>query len=182
MEKKSIDQESERCLALMAQQEKVLASRVEAVRTVLVVLSAKGMVYDLSALRQKIVLAYPDATIFFQTTSGKAIGALVPESVDLLVDFTGPGARQGMFYAKKLRRRARFAVGRNSGFFRKKIYDRIFDEIEMESEIPQELLQKERFVQKKILNLAGVAFTYAGETPPDRGKTIALELPSMQGM
>ena len=181
MEKK-LDQESERSLALMAQQENILESRIEAVRTVLVVLSSKGMVYDLSALRQKIVLAYPDSTIFFQTTSGKAVGASVPESVDLLVDFTGPGQRQGIFHAKKLRRRARFAVGRNSGFFRKKIYDRIFDEIALKSEVPQELLAKERFVQKKVLNLAGIAFTYAGETPPDRGNSIALELPSMQGM
>ena len=71
-------------------------------------------------------------------------------------------------------------MGRNAGFFRKRIYNRIFDEVANQNQVPQEMLAKERFVQKKILALAGVGFVQAGETLPDRGKSIALELPGMQ--
>lgn len=175
-----VDQESQNCLTQMAQQEQVLMSRVLDVRFVLVILSAKGMVYDLGALRQKIVLAYPDSTIFFQTPIGKPMGPASPQKVDLLIDFTGPGQRQGLFFARKLRRKAKFAVGRNSGLFRKRIYDRVFDEKAPDPRLPGEMLERERYVQKRVLNLAGVSFVQAGETPPDRGKTIALELPGMQ--
>lgn len=174
-----MDQESESCLTQIIQQEQVLGQRVEGVRFVLVILSSKGMVYDLSALRQKILLSYPDSTIFFQTTIGKFLGPASPQQVDLLIDFTGPGQREGLFHARKLRRMARFAVGRNAGFFRKRIYDRIFDECASGSDVPNEMLQRERVVQRKVLNLAGVSFMQAGETPPDRGKSIALELPGM---
>lgn len=174
-----MDPESEACLTQMVKQEGVLSNRIPGVKFVLVILSAKGMVYDLEALRQKIVLSYPDAAVFFQTTYGQPIGLETPPKVDLLIDFTGPGQRQKLFYAKKLRRMARYAVGRNAGFFRKSIYDRIFDEREKTAEIPTEMLQRERVVQKKVLNLAGVAFVQTGDTPPDRGKTIALELPGM---
>jgi hypothetical protein len=110
---------------------------------------------------------------------GKPIGPTAPQQVDLLIDFTGPGQRQGWFYARKLRRMARVAVGRNAGLFRKKIYDRVFDE-NQDPSVPQEMLKKERFVQKKVLNLAGVSFVQTSETPPDRGKSIALELPAMR--
>lgn len=175
----NVDQESENCLTQVVQQDQVLANRIPGVKFVLVVLSARGMVYDRDALRQKIIQAYPDAVVFYQTTMGKAIGAASPEQVDLLIDLTGPGQRQGWFFAKKLRRIARFAIGRNAGLFRKKIYDRIFDE-KSEPSLPREILERERWVQKKVFNLAGVAFVQAGETPPDRGKTIALELPGMQ--
>jgi hypothetical protein len=175
----AVDRESEACLTQMAEQEQILANRVSGVKFVLVVLSSRGMVFDLEALRQKIVLTYPDAAVFFQTTDGNPIGPASPEKVDLLIDFTGPRQRQGWFYSRKLRRVARVAVGRNAGLFRKKIYDRIFDEAQ-EPSIPSEMLQRERFVQKKVLGLAGVAFAPAGDTPPDRGKTIALELPAMQ--
>jgi hypothetical protein len=174
-----MDRESEVCLTQIVEQDQVLAHRVSGVKFVLVVLSARGMVFDLEAIRQKVVLSYPDVAVFFQTTMGKPIGPTAPQQVDLLIDFTGPGQRQGWFYARKLRRMARVAVGRNAGLFRKKIYDRIFDE-NQDPSVPQEMLKKERFVQKKVLNLAGVSFVQTSETPPDRGKSIALELPAMR--
>lgn len=175
-----LDPESQACLSLMAKQEEVLSNRISGVKFVLIVLSARGIVFDLEALRQKMMLSYPDAAVFFQTTYGRPVGLESPPSVDLLIDFTGPGQRQKFFYARRLRSLARFAVGRNAGMFRKKLYDRIFDERANASEIPGEMLERERYVQKKVLNLAGVAFIQSGDTPPDRGKTIALDLPGMQ--
>lgn len=175
----AIDPVSEQCLKQMMEQENVLARRLPDVKFILLVLSARGMVFDLEALRQKILLSYPDAAVFFQNTMGKPIGLEPPRKVDLLIDFTGPGQRQSWLHARVLRRMARVVVGRNAGLFRKRIYDRVFDEVLNNSEIPQEMLQRERFVQKKVLNLAGIAVFQTGETPPDQGKTIALELPGM---
>ncbi|MBI2712792.1 MAG: hypothetical protein HYX41_08070 [Bdellovibrio sp.] len=173
------DPESQACLSQMTKQEAILGNRVSGVKFVLIVLSARGIVFDQEALRQKVMLSYPDAAVFFQTTYGQAVGLEAPSRVDLLIDFTGPGQRQRWFFSRSLRKKARFAVGRNAGMFRRRIYDRIFDE-SVESGIPTELLERERYVQKKVLSLAGVAMVPAGETPPDRGKTIALELPRMK--
>ncbi len=175
-----LDRESEHSLIQMAEQEQAVLNRIEGVKFVLVVLSAAGMVYDKEAIRQKILSSYPDSVVFFSNTMGKSIGSLSLKRVDLLIDFTGAGQRQGWFYAKKLRKLARVAVGRNAGFFRKKIYDRIFDEKAAGAQVPLEILARERFVQKKVLNLAGVAFVQAGLALPDLGKSIALELPGMQ--
>ena len=174
------DRESESCLSQMAHQEEVLSNRFSGVKFVLVVLSTNGIVFDREALRQKLVLAYPDAVVFFRNTGGKPIGPVSPEKIDLLIDLTGPGERQAWCYAKKLRRISRMAVGRNAGLFRKKIYDRIYDEKVNDKVIPKGILERERFVQKKIFNLSGVAFLPSGDTPTDRGKTIALGLPGMQ--
>ncbi len=173
----SSDAETQAYLAQIASQERIRANKVAGVRTVLVVLSAAGMVFDIEALRQKILLTYPDAAIFFQTTDGKAIGATVPQQVDLLIDFTGPGQRQGLFHARKLRGMARIAVGRNAGLFRKKIYDRVFDEKAQKASNPDQPLKGERVIQRAVLELAGIALVQAGDSLPDRGKTIALELP-----
>ncbi len=176
-----VDPQSEAFLNLLAEQERVRANRVAGVRTVLVILSARGMVYDRESLRQKILLTYPDAAVFFRTTLGKAVGVEAPVKVDLLIDFTGPGQRQRFFFAKKLRRMARVAVGRNSGLFRKKIYDRIFDEKSAEHarRLPKDLLAREREVQREVLHLAGVALSQQGDVLPDRGRTIALALPGL---
>jgi hypothetical protein len=179
MQNTSSDSQSQDILATMNEQDRVKTSRIAGVRTVLVVLSSKGIVFDTYALRHEIRLAYPDATVFFRTTLGQAIGAPAPAYVDLLVDLTGPGQRQPWLYARKLRRGSRVAVGRNAGLFRKGSYDRVFDE-KKGIELPYETLEKERIVQKKVLELAGIAFVPTGETPPDLGKTIALELPPMQ--
>jgi len=175
-----LDPQSGAFLDRLGEQELVRPNRVPGVRTVLVVLSSLGMVYDIESLRQKILLAYPDSTVFFLNTVGKPIGSTAPQRMDLLVDFTGPGSRQGLFLANRLRRMTRIAVGRNAGFFRKKIYDRVYDEKAHQGELPSEALTRERIVQRKVLNLAGVAFAQHGDTPLDRGKSIALELPPYQ--
>src|SRR6185437_14394959 len=104
------DLESQALLEQMRQQESIKSQRFAGVRTVLVVLSSYGMVYDVASLRHEIRLAYSDATVFFRTTLGKPIGAAAPAYVDLLIDLTGPGQRQGLFYSLKLRRSARSAV------------------------------------------------------------------------
>jgi hypothetical protein len=174
-----LDRESESFLALLADQERVRANRVAGVRTVLVILSAAGMVFDTEALRQKILLTYPDAAVFFRTTRGKPVGAAAPQQIDLLIDFTGPRSRQGLLFAKKLRRMARMAVGRNAGLFRSRIYDRVFDERAKAAELPSDLLERERVVQRQVLALAGVALAQQGDAQPDRGLTIALELPPL---
>ncbi len=176
-----VDLQSETFLALLAQQEKVRANRVPGVRTVLVVLSSRGLVFDMESLKQKILLAYPEAAVFFRTTSGKPVGVATPRRVDLLIDFTSPGSRQGLFYARKLRSLARLAVGRHAGLFRKKIYDRTVDEkgVALQS-LPKDSLDRERVVQRQVLEAVGIAVAPMGDIPADRGQTIALELPAMK--
>ena len=166
-------------LALLAEQERVRGNHVAGVRTVLVVLSAAAMVSDTDALRHKVLSAYPDAAVFFATTQGKPLGAPAPQTVDLMIDMTGPGQRQGIFFAKKLRRMARVAIGRNAGLFRKRIYDRVCDEKQKQAQLPRETLAREREVQRQVLALAGVASVPSADAGPDRGQTIALELPPM---
>ena len=156
-----------------------LGETVPDVRTVLVVLSSAAMVFDSEGIRQKIMMVYNDAAIFFRTTSGKALGVPSPEKVDLLIDLTGPGQRQGLFYAFTLKRMARVSVGRNAGFFRKKLYDFIFDEKVESQNLPIDVFERERLVQKTVLALAGVPFVVAGATTPNREKMIALELPPL---
>jgi hypothetical protein len=138
------------------------------------------MVLDIEAIRQKVLLTYPDSAVFFLTTRGRPMGAEVPDAVDLLIDFTGPRQRQGWFFAKGVRRKARVAVGRNAGLFRSRIYDRVFDEKVKGVTLPHDLLARERMVQRKVLELAGVAVAQQGEALADRGKTIALDLPPMR--
>ncbi len=175
------DAETEYFAEILKDQERIRMARVPKVAKVLVVLSSHGMVYDVEALRQKVVLTYPDAAVFFKTTSGKAIGRDCPQQVDLLIDLTGPRQRQGWFYARKLRSMATFAVGRNAGLFRKGIYDRIFDEKdpEQQKKLPVDMLGRERFAQRRVLELAGVALAQQGDALQDLGGSIALELPAM---
>jgi hypothetical protein len=156
--------------------EKIRQNRVPGVRTVLVVLSSTGMVYDAFSLKAEIGLAYPEAKIFVQTTDGQAMGEPAPSKVDLLVDFTGPRERQGFFRARKLRSMARFAVGRAGS--RKKSFNKVFDE--SVGGLPGEMLERERRVQREVLALAGVDFSPTAVPGPDRGKSIALELPPFQ--
>jgi hypothetical protein len=138
------------------------------------------MVFDTEALRHHVTLTYTGATVYFRTTDGKSVGPALKGSVDLLIDFTGPRQKQGIFYAKKLRRIARVAAGRNAGFFRKKIYDRVFDEKSQATTLPTEMLRKERVVQKAVLASVGVALTQAGEALPDRGKLTPMESPQFK--
>jgi hypothetical protein len=171
------DPESSRFLEVMAEQERVRPQHVPGVRTVLVVLSSRGMVFDIEALRLKILTSYPEAAVFFVTTDGKPVGAVVPHQVDLLIDFTGPRERQWFLTPRRFRRMSRVAIGRDAGMFRAKIYDRVY---QPGAGLPSDLLARERLVQREVLRLAGVADVQSGETGPDRGKTIALELPPMQ--
>ena len=173
------DQHTEESLRLLSDYNQLQEYRVPGVRTTLIVLSATAMVFDVESLRQKVLLAYPDAAVFFITTAGKPLGVPSPRSVDLLVDFTGSGQRQGWLFARKLRGMARFAVGRNAGLFRKRIYDRIFDEKAKASELPKDLLDREGVVQKEVLGLAGIPVIPAGGVTPDHAKTVALDLPPL---
>jgi len=169
----------------LSEKELARRNRVPGVRTVLVVLSSAGLVYDVECLRQKILLSYPEAAVFFLNTDGSPFGVSPSEHFDLLIDFTGPGQRQPFLLAKKLRRMSRVAVGRPAGWFRKRIYDRIFSEVPGKAaNRPPDLdaLQRERQIQQGILNLAGVTFLPTGETAPDREREIPRELPSMQGL
>jgi hypothetical protein len=177
-----IDLESQSLLIHIQEQERVKANRVAGVRTVLLVLSAKGMVYDSHALRHEVRQAYPEAAVFFKTALGVPLGAAAPGHVDLLIDLSGAWERSPFFFARRLRRCGRVAVGRNVGLFsiRKRIYDRIYDEKANAAALPVESTLRERFVQKKVLELAGVTLAFTGETPRDLGKSIALTLPPMQ--
>lgn len=74
---------------------------------------------------------------------------------------------------------ARVAIGRDAGFFRKRIYDRIFDEKAEAAKLSPDLMERERQVQRQVLGLAGVALVQAGDTPSDQSSTIALGLPPM---
>jgi len=176
--KNKIDPQSEALLQLLEEHEQIRKNRVSGVRTILVVLSSRAMVFDTESLKTQILLSYPDATVFFRSTHGNAIGPATPHRVDLLIDLTGPRERQWIFIPRSLRSMAKAAVGRNAGFFRGS-YDRIFDEKAAGSAVPGDLFEKERFVQKKVLALAGVALSQKSDTPPDRGKTIALDLPPL---
>jgi hypothetical protein len=176
----SPDFETQELHRLLADQEQIKSNRVPGVKTVLVVLSSRGATLDVSALKLKVLLTYPEAVVFFKMTSGRAIGMASPDHVDLLIDLTGPRQRQGWFYSRKLRAMARVAVGRNAGLFRKKIYDRVFDEKAKMRELPSDLMHRERRVQREVLALAGVSVAQHGDPMPDLGKEIALDLPKLR--
>ncbi len=182
MQNHSLSDSSQYYLDLLAEQERLKANRFAGVRTVLVVLSASGMAYDMDGFRGRIHSAYPEAAVFFMTTKGRALGASAQGHVDLLIDLTGPRQRQGLFFARGLRSKARFTIGRNAGLFRKRIYDRIFDEKAPEHQArlaAQSPLAREHSVQREVLALAGVASAPHSESAPDRGKSIALDLPPL---
>jgi len=163
-------------LERMSDVEKVSANQLESVKLVLIVLSSRGMAFDLEALRQMVVSTYPDAAVFFETPLGKTIGPHCPDHVDLLIDFTGPRERQRFCSARRYRRLAKLAVGRNASYYRRNKYDRVFDEFSKRGSTPVDLLDRERFVQKNLLKLAGIPVVQKNETPPDRGKIVPLEL------
>ncbi len=150
------------------------------VKSVLVVISSKAMLFDPSALRNLISHEYPGAVVFFVSASGKPMGVKGPGHVDLIIDFTEPGARQSLFFARKLRSRGTYVVGRNSGWFvRRKKYDRVYDEVS-DRTLPSDYMERERVAQRKVLELAGIPVVKQGGVTPDRSKEIALTLPPMQ--
>jgi hypothetical protein len=90
-----MNQNSDFYLSLLAEQERLRVHRIAGARTILMVLSSHGMAYDLDGLRSRIHGAYPEAAVFFMTTKGKPMGTAVQGHVDLVIDFTGPGQKQG---------------------------------------------------------------------------------------
>jgi hypothetical protein len=150
------------------------------VQSVLVVLSSRGLSFDMPSLRSLISHAYPGAAVFFISTNGDAVGVEGPNRVDLVIDLTEPGAFQSMFFAPKMRSRGSKVVGRNAGwFFRRSKYDRVYDE-KADLDRPKDFLDSERWAQRKVLELAGVPVIRQGGVTQDRSKDIALELPPMR--
>ena len=149
------------------------------VKSALVVISSRSMAFDLSALRNFITHAYPGAAVFFITTSGDALGVNAPNTVDLIIDFTEPKARQSMFFAMKMRRRGKHVVGRTGGFFGRKSYDRLFTE-STDASLPKDYMERERAIQRKVLELAGILIVKQGGVTEDLSKDIAQSLPPMQ--
>ena len=175
----AVDAVSEGFLVRLAHEEKVKSACFPGVRTVLVIFSATGIVFDQVSLQQKIRAAYPGALVFFRTTAGHPVGKTVSGQVDLLIDLTGPGAHQGFFFARKLRRLARISIGRNAGIFRKRIYTKVVDEKSRMATLPKDSLARERVIQREVLAAAGIALEQTGEVPADQGKTIAIHLPPL---
>ena len=108
------------------------------------------------------------------------MGVEAPKHVDLLIDFTPPGARQSAWFAFRVRGRATRAVGRDAGwFFRRTRYDAIYNDA-TDSQRPSDYLDAERWAQRRVLELAGVPVVRQGGVTADRSKDIALDLPPMQ--
>jgi hypothetical protein len=149
-------------------------------KTALVVLSSKAQLFDMPSLKNLVMHAHPGCAVFFVSTSGDPMGVEAPDHVDLLIDFTPPGARQPWWFATRMRSRAEFAVGRKAGWWvRQSKYDQVFDE-KVDSERPRDFLDAERWAQRGVLQLAGVPVVKQGGVTVDRSKDIALDLPPMQ--
>jgi len=148
----------------------------QGIKNVLVVFSSRAQAFDEASLMSLIQHAYPGAKVSFVSTSGQVIGKKSSSRVDLVIDFTQPGARQSLLFAFKMRKKARFAIGRKAGiYFRSKLYDRVYDD-KNDSTKPKDYLDGECWAQRKVLELAGVPVIRQGGVTPDRSKDIALEL------
>lgn len=168
------DAESISSLKSLLAEEAIRKNQVENVRTVLVVLSGRSMVYDDASLRQKIQLTYGDAKVYFMTTDAFPLGEKLPKSakIDLLIDFTGPGHKHKWLWSRLLRSRTRVCVGRPAGFFREFIYDRVYPETK-QTDLPRDVIERERIVQREVLAMAGVPLSHQGAIGHDLGRVIA---------
>ena len=176
---KQNDHESAFYLDFLQTKEQIEKNRIPNVKSVLVVFPSKGLAFDAEGLRSMIIREYPGAEVFFLSTSGKPWKSpQIPNTVDLTIDFTGEGQMQNWFFARRMRSRSKFIVGRNKGLFRKRLYDRIFDEKKIK--ISTDMLDRERLAQKEVLALAGIAVVPVAGTTADRSKMIALDLPPLQ--
>jgi hypothetical protein len=175
------DLESTSTLQQLLEEEAIRKNRVENVRTILVILSGRSVAFDDAALRQKILLTYPDAKTYFMTTEAYPLGEKLPKSakIDLLIDFTGPGHRHKWFWARKLRSLSRVCIGRPAGLFREFIYDRLFDESK-HPELANDVNEREREAQRQVLALAGVPVSHQGNMKRDQSYTIASRLPPLK--
>lgn len=165
-----MDPDSQACLTAISTEEAAYANRLPGIKTVLIVMSASGMVFDESALIRQVQITYPDAKVYFMNPDGSALRQEAPSQVDLVIDFSGTSGRQPLFFAKSLRRRARIAIGRNAGLFRGNIYDRTFNEKAESAKLPTEMLSRETAIQKRILALAGISFVRSGKNTPALGE------------
>jgi hypothetical protein len=164
MHKNPLDIESEAVLRLLTAQQGLKQNRLPGVRSVLVVLSENGMVFDVPSLSQNIRLTYPEATVFFCTPKWIPLGSAPPRHVDLLIDFTSPFGHEKYFLAKKLRRMSRVAVGRGTGLLRRWLYDRLLNEKKLFLKFKENSLEMEREIQKEVLGLAGILIAQQGES------------------
>lgn len=169
------DPESQTFLHILAEEERIRKNKLDGVKTILVILSGRSMVFDTWSLKQKITLTYPDSKIYIMTSGGYPIGEKAPNKLDLVIDFTGPRHGHKWFLARKLRAQAKYCIGRPAWFFREWIYDRVVPEFQMD--LPKDVIERERLVQKEVLELAGVPLSQKGNTMGDLGKTIAKDLP-----
>jgi len=119
-----------------------------------VILPKKGIVYSLDVLREKILFSYPDSMSFFQEATGQVIGVRGPRYVDLGIDLTGWSDPQSFLSVFRFRKEARLIVGRNIGFWRKRFYDRVFDENQLY--VPKDSPEWEIQAQMGVLRLAGI--------------------------
>ena|SRR6185503_3441957 len=124
------------------------------VSLVRVVLPRRRVVYSLDILREKILSSYPDSVSFFQEATGRMIGDRGPRYVDLGIDLTGSDDPQSFLFLFRFRREARLIVGRNVGFWRKRFYDRVFDENQLH--MPKDSPEWEVQAQMGVLRLAGI--------------------------
>lgn len=177
--RKQDDQDPEYYLKFLHTKEQIEKNRIQDVKTVLVVFPSKGLAYDAEGLRAMIQREYPGSQVFYVSTSGRPWKSpSIPKSIDLAIDMTGAGQMQGFFFARKMRSWAKVVVGRNAGFFRKRLYDRIYDEKAVD--VPRDMLDRERIAQREVLALAGIAVVPVAGTTADRSKVIALDLPPLQ--
>ena len=175
------DSDSSISLHLLLAEEAIRKNRLENVRTILVVLSGRTIAFDDAALRQKILMTYPQAKVYFMSTEAYPLGEKLPNAakVDLLIDFTGPGHRHKWLWARKLRALSKVCVGRPAGFFREFIYDRLFDDAK-HPEMPRDVNEREREAQRQVLALAGVPVSHQGNLKRDQSHTIAAKLPALK--
>ena len=173
------DPDSQNSLRHLEELNRVRKTVIPSVNSILIILSAKGMVYDREVIRLKIKMAYPTAAVFFWSTDGSPIGEKCPSKVDLAFDLTGPGQRQSLFFAYRVKSTARFVVGRKAGFFRKRIYDRVFEEAKVSQNALVDPFEAEKKTQTEVFSLAGIALGATAGPGPDLGKKIALKLPPL---
>jgi hypothetical protein len=173
----AVDHETQSSLGAISESNQLKNARVPGVKSVLVVLSTRAMPFDVESLRHKIHIAYPDAVAYFMNTSGAPIGTILQTGADLIIDFTGPGTRGGWFLARRLRKIGRVISGRNAGPFRKRIYDRVFDETQSSEFLPSDLLERERMIQRQVLAMVGIPSLPLGDPGEDLSRSLATLLP-----
>lgn len=129
-----------------------------------IVLSGRGMVFDIEALRHSVRLCHPEAVVFFFSSLGKLQGGgRPPRKMDLLIDLTAPGQRERLGGALGWRFYAKRVVGRRHGWLRGLLYDEVHPEAASQKEFRGSFLPLEREMQEAVLRLAGIPPAQSGE-------------------